>query len=95
MDTQNTTEHQGCQKEIAFGLIAAHPSFINKLATETNVFEDDSPIKRAPDISSWKTYKKKSRGCYIKTGLLMTIEITHTYKNFDYSEKSVMEIFLS
>lgn len=94
MAAQNTLEHQVLQRTILFNLWKSHHTFENRLATETNILSNDSKIKRAPDISFWKSLRMdKRKDKVIGKDPLMTIEITHSYKSFTYSERSIMEAF--
>jgi len=84
MATNNTSDHQSLQMQIALKYAARFGK--TNILTETRLSDE---IRITPDISIWG----KCGFCKQPKNPLLTIEITHNTRNDRYSEKNVYAVF--
>lgn len=89
----NSVGHQHYENTIQRNFILRCKRRQRKLVQNMEVLQRGPDEERIPDLSYWDVVKKRTDGEIEYSKLLLTIEITHTAANDEYSHKSIAEVF--
>lgn len=89
----NTPQHQIIVSTIKTNFVLRCKKRRRKLIVQLEALQRGVKEERIPDLSYWDVVKLNSSGEVECSDLLMTIEITHTAANDEYSRQSIAEVF--
>lgn len=84
-----STPHQDTAINFVKSFFAAFPKHISMIHHESKATTDVN--SRVPDISFWRTHEEN--GVTVYDTLRIAVELTHSKRNEEYTEKSIADMF--